>query len=226
MQPSTVFWFFVLLVAAAMALTFFAHRRRVARAAFLDAYAFPEGIRGRVHKRYPHLDDTQLDQVFAALREYFHLCRKAGRRRLAMPSQAVDVAWHEFILSTRHYEQFCRRALGRFLHHTPSEAMRSPTEATDGIRRAWRMACRREGIDPAAPAALPLLFAIDTRLAIPDGFRYALNCMAVAGAASAGTFAATYCASHIGCGGAGCGGGCHGDGCSGGDGGGCGGGGD
>lgn len=221
MNPAQVFGIFAGAFAALIVIAVVVHRRRLARTAWLDAYDFPDGIRKRVQKRYPHLSDLQLDQVFDALREYFHLCRKAGRHQLAMPSQAVDVAWHEFILFTRHYEHFCRHALGRFLHHTPTEAMRSPTEATEGIRRAWRMACRREGIDPVVPTALPLLFAIDAQLAIPDGFRYALDCMADAGVASN----ARYCASHIGCGGSGCGGGCHGDGC-GSDGGGCGGGGD
>lgn len=198
-------------------------RRRQRRAGFIDSYLFPRGVRERVKKRYPHLSEADLDLVFSALRDYFHLCRKAGRRMLAMPSQVVDVAWHEFILFTRNYEAFCRQALGRFLHHTPTEAMRSRTMASDGIKRTWRLACQRAGINPLAATSVPLLFAIDGRLAIPDGFSYALNCTHLAAGSSA-----TYCASDIGCGG-GCGGGCSGSGCGGdgggGDGGGCGGGG-
>jgi hypothetical protein len=193
-------------------------RRRIAA---IDAYVFPHGVRERVARRYPHLSEQDLDLVFVALRDYFHLCRQAGRRLLAMPSQVVDVAWHEFILFTRHYDAFCRSALGRFLHHTPAEAMPSPTQASDGIRRSWRLACRRAGLDPRAATALPLLFAIDSRLAIPDGFRYALNC---AGLGTAAASATIYCASHIGCSG-GCSGSTDSDGGSG-DGGGCGGGGD
>jgi hypothetical protein len=185
------------------------HRRR--RERFIDGYAFPPGIRGRVRKRYPHLSEADLDLVLDALREYFHLCRKAGRRMLAMPSQVVDAAWHEFILFTRNYQHFCRRGLGRFLHHTPAEAMRSPTEAGDGIRRTWRLACLRGGIDPAKAGALPLLFAIDGRLRIDDGFRYEPDCTQALAAAQS---AAVYCGTHIGCGG-GCGGGCAGSGCSG-----------
>ena len=157
--------------------------------------------------------------MFDALREYFHLCRKAGKRLLSMPSQVVDVAWHEFILFTRNYQVFCQSALGRFLHHTPAEAMATPTTASEGIRRTWRLACLRGGIDPKAATAVPLLFAIDGRLGIPDGFDYVLNCTLLHDRG------ARYCASDIsasGCGG--CGGGCSGSGC-GGDGG-CGGGGD
>lgn len=200
-------------------------RRLKSRRQFIDTYAFPPGITARVQKRYPHLSEADLTEVMAALRQYFHLALQARKRPLSMPSQAVDMAWHEFILFTRNYEHFCRRALGRYLHHTPAEAMRSPTEAQEGIRRAWRLACAQENLSPRTPPRLPRLFALDDRLQIPDGFRYALNCMAPAAAAAGGTV--IYCGSHIGCGSGGGDGGCAGDsGCSGDGGGGCGGGGD
>jgi hypothetical protein len=215
-----------ILVAAAIGAVVVARFNRRGRERFIDAYEFPRGIRERVHKRYPHLSPAQLDLVFVALRDYFHLCRQAGKRMLAMPSQVVDAAWHEFILFTRNYEVFCRQALGRFLHHTPAEAMRSPREAGDGLKRTWRLACARRGIHPVAASTLPLLFAIDADLRIADGFHYALDCAAVA-ALHDGNGRVIYCGSHIGCGG-----GCAGSGCSGGgsggdggDGGGCGGGG-
>jgi hypothetical protein len=211
--------FVVLLILGASGALLIGYTRH-GRERFIDDYVFPAGIRQRVRKRYPHLTEAQLDLVFDALREYFHLCRKAGRRMLAMPSQVVDVAWHEFILFTRNYRQFCLRAFGRFLHHTPTEAMNSPTLASDGIKRTWRLACTRAAMKPDNTPVLPLLFAIDGRLAIPDGFRYVPDCSRHLAAAD-GT--ATYCASHIGCGGGCAGGGCSSDG--GGDGG-CGGGGD
>ncbi|MET1079339.1 MAG: hypothetical protein ABWY06_15110 [Pseudomonas sp.] len=89
-----------------------------------------------------------------------------------MPSQAVDLAWHECILHTRLYQHFCRPSLGRFLHHIPSEAMR----AQASIRRAWRLACAREGIDSKRSNRLQLLFALDAELGIVCGFRYQLHC--------------------------------------------------
>jgi len=136
---------------------------------------------------------------------------------VAMPSQAVDDAWHEFILFTRQYNKFCRHAFGRFLHHTPAEAMSTPTEASDGLKRAWRLACAHEKIDPKKPDRLPRLFAIDAALGIAGGFIYQLDCLA----ASGGAAGSGYCASHIGCGSSGCSGD---SGASDGDGGGCGGG--
>lgn len=191
------------------------------REAFIESYPYGQFLDQRLAARRPELSAEQRGQVFSGLRTYFHLCHSAEQRLVAMPSQAVDDAWHEFILFTRQYDQFCRKAFGHFLHHTPAEAMASPTVATQGIKRAWRLACAREGIDPKAPNRLPQLFALDATLGLAGGFVYRLDCLAAGNAGSG------YCASHIGCGGSsGCGGdggdadgdggGCSGGGCGGG----------
>ena len=171
-------------------------RQRQRRLAYIEAYRFPDGVIRRFRARRPGLTEAQTELVEVALRDYFALCLRAGPRRMvAMPSQVVDDLWHEFILFTRIYQGFCRRALGRFLHHTPAEAMPSPTRAQDGIRRTWRIACAREGITPRAPDRLPLLFAIDAQLAVADGFIYRLDCSGSA----LRDGGAPYCASDIGC---------------------------
>ena len=204
----------LLALAAIIAAAVLSYRRRLARSAFIDGYRFPPGIRERVRRRYPHLADGDLDRVMHGLSAWFHVSHAAGRKVVSMPSQAVDAAWHEFILFTRNYRDFCRKALGRFLHHTPAEAMRTPTEAQEGIRRAWRLSCAREGIDPRRPSRLPLLFALDADLGIGDGFRYALDCSPAPAAQRAGD-GGTYCAAHIGCGSGAGDGGCASDsGCS------------
>ena len=205
----------VILVIAIAALGFAAYRSYrkslvSKREHLIDTFRFPPSIAQKVIEKYPHLSDAEAHKVMDGLREYFHLCNLAGRRMVSMPSQAVDVAWHEFILFTRQYEVFCRKTLGRFLHHTPAEAMKSPTMAQDGIKTAWKTSCYREGIRPKSANKLPLLFAIDDQLAIPDGFRYSLNCSAPG--------SNPYCAGHIGCG-SGCGGGGDSSGCGGGCGG-------
>ena len=175
----------------------YCRNRTAKRAELIDAYQFPVNISQKVLAKYPDLSPEQVDRVMRGLREYFHICNIGGRRMISMPSQVVDIAWHEFILFTKLYKTFCRRSLGRFIHHTPAEAMDCATTAQKGIKRAWRISCYREKIDPKTPARLPLLFALDTDLGITDGFRYTLNCR------SSGQNG--YCAGHIGCG-SGCGG--------------------
>jgi hypothetical protein len=190
------------------------------RLEMIRAYPFSQSMRLKFRDVRPDLDSAQEQQVFDGLRDYFILCAQARGRFVSMPSQVADDAWHAFILHTRVYQDFCNKAFGRFLHHTPAEAMSTPTLATEGIRRAWRLACALEKINPEQPSRLPRLFALDGALSIPNGFRYDTRCRPGSG---------SYCASDIGCG-SGCGGGgvseSTGAGCGGGGdgGGGCGGG--
>jgi hypothetical protein len=39
-----------------------------------------------------------------------------------MNSLRVDEAWHQFILFTAQYADFCQRFFGRYIHHSPSNA--------------------------------------------------------------------------------------------------------
>lgn len=170
-------------------------RTRAKRLAYIENYEFHPAIAKKVKGAYPHLSDEEIDIVFDALRDYFHICNLGRKRMVSMPSQVVDVAWHEFILFTRTYKNFCNKAIGRFLHHTPTEAMKTPTLAQEGIKRAWRLACAKEKINPATPVRLPLLFAIDGMLNVEDGFKYSLNCEDK----SSPLYRDGYCAGHIGC---------------------------
>ena len=164
----------------------FLHR---AQLSYIENYQFNSAIGKKVKNKYPHLTNAQVELVLDGLRDYFYICNKAKRKMVSMPSQVVDVAWHEFILFTRSYQVFCEQAFGYFLHHTPTEAMRTPTLAKDGIKRTWRIACAKSKINPSTPTRLPLLFAIDSMLSIEDGFKYSLNCKD----------GDKYCAGHIGC---------------------------
>ncbi len=221
-------FFLVLALLAVLGYIFYQRWLKSSRRRFLEQFELPAGVMERVLLKRPELSSAQQALVRRGLQQYFRICLAAGGRFVSMPSQVVDELWHEFILFTRSYQGFCERALGRYLHHTPAEAMPAPNTATEGIQRAWRLACREEGINPNKPDRLPLLFALDAQLGIAGGFVYALNCN---DAASSSTGA--FCASDIGggCGSSGCGGSSSSDGGGsdgGGDGGGggCGGGGD
>lgn len=190
------------------------------RETYITDYTFPTRLRIKLKEHYPHLSNAQCEEAEQGLKDYFYICQLAGKKMVSMPSQAVDVMWHEFILFTRDYQLFCKKSFGRFLHHVPAEAMRSPEFAQIGVKRTWKIACYREGIDPKNPDRLPFIFSLDDRLSIPDGFVYRLNC---GGSNSRNE----YCASHIGCTASGCGGlggSCGSSGCfsSGGDSSGCG----
>ena len=165
---------------------------------FIQNYKFSPVLIKRVKEKHDYLTDANMRKVINALRDYFYICNQANGKMVAMPSEIVDVAWHEFLLFTRDYQFFCNKGIGRFLHHTPTEAMKSKTSAQEGIKRAWRLACAKEGINPQSPTKLPPIFAIDKVLKIKGGFHYQLNCKANS-VGSSSTSCGGYCVTHIGC---------------------------
>lgn len=174
--------------------SYLSHKKKQ-RADFINQYIFPNRLRTTLKQTYPHLSDADVLIVERGLRNYFELSVLSGKKNLAMPSQAVDVMWHEFILFTQQYQAFCKKSFGRFLHHTPTEAMKKPTQAQSSIKNTWYFACNLENINPKAPTKLPLLFSLDADLNISDGFHYQLDCRSKA----SGAHKNNYCASHIGC---------------------------
>lgn len=148
-------------------------RQRQYRSTFIAKYQFPALIQEKIRKHYPHLSDEDLWLVKQGLRQYLQLCNTG--KVMAMPSRVVDVAWHEFILMTRSYDGFCRRGLGRFLHHMPVSDEHTSDMVSDGMKHIWQQACEWEQINPQYPARLPFLFMIDGALQIPDGLMHNLH---------------------------------------------------
>ena len=184
---------------AALALvvyTVFAHRYTLMRReAFIRHVEFPPGLFLKLRAKHPQLSVKECQLVAHGLRQFFLAHLLSGRRFVAMPSEVVDDLWHEFILDTRHYEVFCRRAFGQFLHHSPAVVLAGgQKQQNEGLRRCWWYACKDENINPRAPTRLPLLFALDAKLNIPGGFRYVPDCTGVRRADDSGISGATaYC---------------------------------
>jgi len=60
-----------------------------------------------------------------AARTYFNemlifLDMVADSKQFISPPEAVDVAWHAFILHTRDYEDYCGKRYGHVIHHQPT----------------------------------------------------------------------------------------------------------
>ena len=146
------------------------------RTEYIRNFSLPPGLYDKLREKHPQLSLKDCQLVGHALRQFFLAYLRSGREHISMPSQSVDDLWHEFILYTRHYADFCRRAFGGFLHHTPAAALSSSGRSNDGLRRCWWQACREENINPRRPTRLPLLFAIDRKLGVKDGFVYLLDC--------------------------------------------------
>src|SRR3954468_1154439 len=154
------------------------HRRwlQLRRAEFIRTYAWPRGLLERLEKHRPGLVRKDSALVSRGLRQFFIAYLMSGRRYVSMPSQVVDDLWHEFILYTREYNRFCQRAFGTFLHHMPAVVLSEHRKTNEGLRRVWWFCCKYENIDPVHPTRLPLLFALDAKLNVADGFTYHPQC--------------------------------------------------
>jgi hypothetical protein len=169
----------VALVFAVGAAYFYIQLRRIRRAEFIRGYAWPPGLLNKLQSKHKGFARKESALVAEGLRQFFLAYLASGKRYVAMPSQVVDDLWHEFILYTRAYDDFCKEAFGGFFHHTPALALApARRESNEGLRRVWWWCCREENINPVNPTRLPLLFALDRKLRIPGGFYYTADCAA------------------------------------------------
>jgi hypothetical protein len=146
------------------------------RLTFIDTYQFPTGVRQRFAHQHETLSADDVRAVETAMRQWFRLAARHPRTTLSMPSLVADHMWHELVLHTRDYAEFCEAAFGRFLHHTPEPAMNAKA-ATDNrstdLARTFRLA--QQDADHAT-GQLPLLFRLDMELGISGGARYLADC--------------------------------------------------
>lgn len=178
----------------AVAVVLWARYNVLRREAFIRNVELPRGLFDKLRARHPHMTVKDCQLVAHGLRQFFLAYLKSGRKLVSMPSQVVDDLWHEFILYTRNYENFCRKAFGRFLHHTPAEVLSSNRRKNEGLRRCWWFVCREENINPRAATRLPLLFALDAKLGIPGGYSYVTDCTGVRRDGARAGASAPYCA--------------------------------
>jgi len=184
------------------------HARRLAldREHHIRAYVFPRAVLQELTKAYPSLQPKDISLAARALREFFLVHARAGGQLIYMPSKIVDALWHAFILDTRAYHAFCKAAFGAYFHHIPARTMGSADKDGAARWRTWRLACLEENIHPTKATRLPLLFALDTKLAIPGAVAYdpsSFKAPATGGGACGGGGGSDGCT--------GCGGGCGGD---------------
>ena len=154
---------------------YFAIGSKSSQQKYIEHVEFPGAIKQTLRAKYSSLSDEQCELVLANLREYFLICHMAKGQPVAMPSKAVDVAWHAFILHTREYKTFCKKAFGRFLHHTPISASTNSQDVDASLQRTWQYSCQRHFIDYSTPEKLPFLFALDEMLAIENGYCCSLD---------------------------------------------------
>ncbi len=136
----------VAVVLAVIAIHLFAVNRRMKRAEYVRGYSWPPGLLDKLRQRHASFTRKETALVSQGLRQFFLAYLQSGNKYVAMPSQVADELWHEFILYTRAYQEFCEEGFGAFLHHTPAVAL-APG------RRQDNSGCDGSGGLPAAKRA-------------------------------------------------------------------------
>lgn len=91
---------------------------------------YAERLKYRVLQVHPDMSSAKFDCLFFELKRYFLMT--SVLRSVPMFSPQVDVIWHEMLMFTREYEQFCKQFVGYTIHHEPhAEAVPQPNE------KAW-----------------------------------------------------------------------------------------
>lgn len=85
------------------------------------------------------VSQEELDEVVTEYRKFLGLVL-LGNGGLAMTSEKVDEVWHNHILFTRDYADFCDDVFGGYLHHMPNTSF---TPITPGGGKRFREAYRQ-----------------------------------------------------------------------------------
>ena len=100
-----------------------------------------DALRERMIVKYGW-SEQKADNLFFEMKRFLYLC--ATNESAMAPPEEIDEIWHNFILFTKDYADFCFTNVGAFLHHQPltiAERERSDgsmiTSTLDAARAAF-----------------------------------------------------------------------------------------
>ena len=93
-----------LFVAAMAAFAIGALWTRWQRERMIREAQLPQFVKRKLRDRYPGWTAKDTELVERGLRRYFLACHRSQGQFIAMPSKAVDAAWHEFMMQPAAYQ--------------------------------------------------------------------------------------------------------------------------
>jgi hypothetical protein len=99
----------------------------------LDSYKAPF-LEERLIGNGTFKDRDSFLESFTEFKKYASLSFLSDGGPSGMMSKDIDEVWHQFILFTREYGNFCQESFGRFLHHSPNT-----TQTTNARKRETTM---------------------------------------------------------------------------------------
>lgn len=136
-------------------------------------------------QEYKLLKENEVELVKNGLKQFFMIYAiavsegKTPRKGFMMPSKVVDELWHNFILDSRNYEEFCDLAFGKMLHHKPGEnttgnkKLDKLSKYPEELKNTYKhISDLKYHTKLAVIGSIPLLFALDQHFNVDNGFYY------------------------------------------------------
>ena len=104
-------------------------------------------IPDEVVRRYAFKHDIAISESLKLFDDLESFLDMAAVRSVS-PSEHIDSAWHEFILHTKIYADFCLYRYGRLVHHIPSSPLAGETYEDHQRNVKCSSRCSSGGGDP------------------------------------------------------------------------------
>lgn len=105
-------------------------------------------LRAKLQEKYPNKSESDYNVVLAGLVQFFQMVKESENNEVPMYSESVDYTWHQFILNTREYHNFCQEYFGKFLHHIPSNQVSKDWRGDFNLRKFFISSSIEFGYNP------------------------------------------------------------------------------
>jgi hypothetical protein len=121
-----------------------------------------------------YVPEDEVDTAIRELKRFLSLTLLVKNPQFGafVPAQKVDFAWHEFILRTRQYREFCEGLVGAFVDHTPSETRSAGRAAAAGQLFYYTKQCLQQHFGPTPPYIWGIPNACDAGAACREPSRF------------------------------------------------------
>lgn len=109
------------------------------RLALLDSFTAP-WLEEKLLADGTFFSAEEYQAAFVEFKRYVALVLLSGTE-LGMNSKPVDEIWHQLILFTREYTEFCDQVLGHYLHHVPETSFTPVDDEDNDAFFDWYQAC-------------------------------------------------------------------------------------
>lgn len=89
------------------------------------------------------LSGAEAEELFNDVKRFLYLCASAPGPKA--PTSRIDDGWHEFMMYSKEYREFCLRSLGQIIDHYPRSYLHPAGENGTLVRSTTELAAKMFG---------------------------------------------------------------------------------